>query len=332
MGDDRSSLDKYRERRPGKASIIDLMALVAGTAIALSFDDIFGNNWIESVDVSGPGVGGLWATLIRVGEFASAAGIALATLVLVRHLRTGGIFRPAEWLLIANAMRTVHWKLVFAGGMDWAQRVFGWGSPDGRFRAWYTLGMIGFSIVVAALLATRRTAHLRLRLPLLFCLPLFALWGPAILFSHELNVLLSAIWPMEPPQPLAPGAYRGLSLTWAAFRGLMESPEHLIICLPFVATIGDRARRDRPSWTWLEWSGLGMALLMSVSGLTQILVSHGFNYPQISERLASLSVWAGWWLAELAMAWLAVRYMGSRWDGWISTRTSPEITRSPVEL
>jgi len=316
MGDDRHHFRGDQDRRPRKVSLVDLMALVAGAAITLSFDDILGKAWVESARVSGP-----WATFIRIGEFASVAGVALATVVLVRHLRTGGIFRPAEWLLIGNAMRTVHWKLAFAGGMGWAARSFGWVSPAGRFRAWYTLGMIGFLIVVAALFATRRTARSRTRLPLLFCLPLFALWGPAILFSNELDVLWKAIWPSVPYE----------SLTRAAYLGLMQSPEHLLVCLPFVASTRDLARRDRPAWTWGEWGGLGIALVTSMSCLTQIIAAHMLNLPRISERLAGLSVWAGWWLAELAMAWVVVRYLSWLWDIWISTPTKPPLSRNPVE-
>jgi hypothetical protein len=315
MGGDRSHLDGDLDRRPRTISLIDLMALVAGVAVVLPFNDILGNSWISAARVSEPS-----ATFIRVGGFTSAAGVALATVVLVRHLRTGGNFRPAEWLLIANAMRAVHWKLAFAGGMDWAARSFGWVSQAGRFRAWYTLGMIGFLIVVAALSATRRPSYLRTRLPLLFCLPLFALWGPAILFSSELEVLWKAMWPSVP--------YR--SLTRAAYLGLMQSPEHLLVCLPFVASIRDLARRDRPAWTWGEWAGFGIALVTAVGGLIQIIAAHMRNFPQLPERLAHLSVSVGWWLAELAMAWIAVRYLGWLWDNWISPPTSPSPSTSPV--
>jgi hypothetical protein len=315
MGGDRPDLDGDQDRRPRSISLIDLMALVAGVAVVLLFNDILGNSWIAAARVSEP-----WATFLRVGGFTSAAGVALATVVLVQYLRSSGNFRPAEWLLIANAMRTVHWKLVFAGGMDWAARSFGWVSQSGRFRAWYTLGMIGFLIVVASLSITRRPSYQRIRLPLLFCLPLFALWGPAILFSSELEVLWKVFRPSVPYS----------SLTRAAYLGLQQAPEHLLLCLPFVASIRDLTKSDRPTWTWGEWAGLGIALVTTVGGLIMIIAAHMLNFPQLPERLAHLSVSVGWWLAELALAWIAVRCLGWLWNNWISPPAIPSPSKSFV--
>ena len=61
--------------------------------------------------------------------------------------------------------------------------------------------MIGFLVVVAALSASRRTAPMWLKLPLLLCLPLFAVWGPAVLFSNELDVLWRACGHLSPTAP-----------------------------------------------------------------------------------------------------------------------------------
>lgn len=307
MRADRTDPARGMARRPGTFSLIDLMALVAGVAVVLPFKDILKDSWISTTGATQP-----WATLVRVGGIASAVGIALAAVVLARCIRAGQAFRPAEWLLITNAMRALHWELAI-GGMTWAARVSGWGSGAGRFRAWYAIGLVGFLIVVLLLSATRRPAYSRARLPLLFGLPLFALWGPAIFFSSELEVLWKATWPSVPYE----------SSARAAYLGLMQSPEHLLVCLPFVASIRDLARGDRPTWTWGERAGLGIAMVMATACTAQIVIAHAVNYPQLPARLATLGVWAGWWLAELALAWAATRLLGRRWGDWISPPVSP---------
>ena len=135
MSDERSGPDGGLSRRPRAIALIDLMALVAGVALVLPLREVFGDSWITAVQVSEP-----WATFLKVGEFTSKAGIALVPVILIQRFRFGGIFRPAEWLLITNATRSVHWRLALAGGMDWAARSLGWGPGAGRFRAWYTFG------------------------------------------------------------------------------------------------------------------------------------------------------------------------------------------------
>jgi hypothetical protein len=283
-------------------NIIDLMALVAGVAFALPLGaTIFDEAWIRAAQVAEP-----QATLLRIGEYVSKFNIALVLVVLVRHIRSGTMFRPAEWLIITNAMRSVHWRLAFAGGMDLAVQWFGWDQQAGRFRAWYTLGMIGFLAVVAALIALRRSRPLWLWLPLLVMLPLFALWGPAICFSSELDVAWRALWPTVPYT----------SSARAAYLYLMQSPEHVLVCIPFAATLKDLVRKDRPAWTWVERAGLGAALVTALAGGIAITAAHATNFPLLPQRLTNLSIWAAWWLASLAIAWAAVRCLGASWKSW----------------
>src|SRR5690242_15756089 len=115
MDDDRID----RRRGPGTFRIVDLMALVIGVALALALGDIFSESWISAAQVSQP-----WASMLRAAEYVSKFNIALTLVVLVQRLRGTGVFRPAEWLVITNAMRSVHWRLAFAGGMDRASRLF----------------------------------------------------------------------------------------------------------------------------------------------------------------------------------------------------------------
>ena len=75
-----------------------------------------------------------------------------------------------------------------------------------------------------------------------------------------------------------------------------------------------------------------IALITATAGLIAITAAHRLNFPQRSERLADLSVWAGWWLAELAIAWVAVRYLGRVWDHWIAPQKSHPLSSSPAEL
>ena len=125
---------------------------------------------------------------------------------------------------------------------------------------------------------------------------------------------------------------RGVSLTRVAYLGLMQSPEHILVCLPFAASLRDLARGDRPGWAWGERAGFGIALITATAGLIAIASAHRLNFPQLTERLAHLSVWAGWWLAELAIAWVAVRYCGRSWGHWVAPRASLPLLEQPARL
>lgn len=301
---ERTNSDSSQGRNPGVIAIVDLMALVAGVGLVLPLGELTGSSsWIAAAGVTEP-----WATWLRIGEFASKLNIALVFMLLVRHVRFGTMFRATEWLMIAIAMRSVHWRLAFAGGMDWATRWMAWGPGAWRFRAWYTLGLMGFLAVATVLTAFRRTMPLWLRLPLLLMLPLFALWGPAILASNELDVLRRAIWPRVP--------FR--SLPAAAYLGLRQSLEHILVCIPFVAAVSDLRRRGRSAWRWEDWTGFGLALLLASTETVAISAAHTKNYPVLTLRLEHLALWAGCWLLEVAVAALIVRCLGGLWTRWTS--------------
>ncbi len=300
------------EASPGEASraipLYDLMTLIAGVALALAFESARDARSINGRPLDEP-----WFTLFQVGEAADLAGIALVAVVLVRRLRTGGVFRPAEWLLIVNAMRSLQWRLAVADGMYPAIRHFGWSPVDGWLRAWSMVGMVGFLIVVGLLAASRRKVPLGWRLPLLICLPLFAVWGPCILYADELEVLWKAAW--------ASGSHG--YLVRAAYLGVIEFPEQILVCLPFAAALGDLARRGRRAWTWAEWSGLGIALVTAVACYLKILIVQGVGSPPHFERLTDAALRAGWWLADLAIAWVAVRHLARPWRWFIAAEASP---------
>ena len=103
------------------------------------------------------------------------------------------------------------------------------------------------------------------------------------------------------------------SLTRAAYLDLMQSPEHILVCLPFAATLKDLVLKDRPSWTWMERAGFGSALFTATAGCVAITASQTRNLPLLPQSLANLSMWAGWRLASFAIACFAVRGLGSFW-------------------
>jgi hypothetical protein len=295
MGDDR------RGRGLGVESlrIGDLMVLVTGMALALAMHEIFSEDWISAARVPEP-----WASALRVAEYVSKFNIALALMVVVRRIRSEGMFRPAEWLILVNAMRSVYRRLLFGGGMTFATGLFG--GAVGRFRAWYALGLLGLMAVTIPLLVGGARRPRWLRLSLLATLPLFAFWGPIVFASHELDAVWDAIWP-DVPFP---------SITRALFFGLMQAPEHILVCVPFVASLRDLARRGRSEWSWIEWAGLAAALLTGVGGVLQILAAGAVNFPDLAERLLHWAIKAGWWAVDLAVAWALVRALAGPWTRW----------------
>jgi hypothetical protein len=311
MRDDQVGSRSPRRQEPRSITLIDLMALVAGSAFAMSLQELIDRSWIAAAQVTEP-----WATLLKAGEYASKVNIALVLVLVVRHVRFRTLFGPVEWLLIAIAMRSVQWRLAFGGGADLAARWMGWGS-GGRFRAWYMVGIIGLVVVAVVLSAFRRTMPVWLKLPLLITLPLFALWGPARLVWDELDILWRMAWPSVPMAPL----------TRAAYSGLMQSPEHLIVCVPFVAALIDLRRRGLVAWTWQNWTGFGLALFLATAEFVTISAEMALNYPQLPLRLAKLGLSAECWLAEIAVAALIVRCFGGLWTRWIGpSRKEPGVT------
>jgi hypothetical protein len=93
-------------------TLTDLVALVAGFAFALTLAATFNESYIARIKMSAPE-----ANLLRVGEYVSRFNIALVAVVLARHFRTCATFRGLEWLIIINAMRSVHLRLMYADGM-----------------------------------------------------------------------------------------------------------------------------------------------------------------------------------------------------------------------
>jgi hypothetical protein len=294
-------------REPNSMTLSDLVALVAGVAFALLLEATVGATWFAYV-----GVTGLEATLIKSGDYVSKLTIALIAVLVVRHIRSTEEFRAAEWLIITNAMWSVHWRLVRAGGMQWIARCFGWphlantdlGDFAGLHRLWYTVGIVCLLTVVMALTALRMPN--KVRPSLLVMLPLFALWGPCFLFSGELQLLMSGRWP----------SVSYVRLMMMAYVGLMRLPEHVLVCLPLAATLKDLMREDRPTWTWVEQAGLCAVLVTAMTDGIRIMAETTRNTPLVPEGLAHLSIEAVWWLAAFAVACIAVRGLGGLWKSW----------------
>jgi hypothetical protein len=288
-------------------TLSDIMALVAGVAFALLLEATVPAPWFGYV-----GVTGLEATLIKSGDYISKLNIALVAVLVVRHIRFTEKFRSVEWLIITNAMWSVHWRLVHADGMRWVARCLGCqhlanaspGDFAGLCRLWYTLGIACLVTVVMALTAVRMTN--KGRPSLLVMLPLFAFWGPSFLFSCELQLLMTGRWPSV--------SYVRLMMT--AFVGLMRLPEHVLVCLPFAAILKDLTREDRPTWTWVEQAGLGAVVVTAITDGIRIKAEVTHNAPLVPDGLAHLSISAVWWLAAFAVAGMAVRGFGGLWKSW----------------
>jgi hypothetical protein len=292
-------------------TLTDLVALVAGFAFTLTLAATFNESYIARIKMSAPEV-----ILLRVGEYVSRFNIALVAVVLARHVRTGATFRGLEWLIIINAMRSVHLRLMYADGMQWVARWLGWDKPDdalglrrfdSHYRLWYTLGIVVLVAVVMALIGFRRKMPHWLRLPLLVMLPLSAFWGPASLFDGELRILTSGRWPHV--------SY--VRLLMMAYLGLMQVPEHVLVCLPIAAMLFELTREHRLAWTWVERAGLGAALVTAIIDGIMTVTEANRNVPLITLRVAYLSIWAAWWLVAFAVARVAVRGLSGLWTSWV---------------
>jgi hypothetical protein len=288
-------------------TLSDLIALVAGVAFALLLETTAPATWFAYV-----GVTGLEATLIKSGDYISKLTIALIAVLVVRHIRSTEEFRAAEWLIITNAMWSVHWRLVHAGGMKWVAQCLGWqhlanaapGDFAGLYRLWYTVGIVCLLTVVVALTALRMPN--KVRPSLLVMLPLFALSGPCFLFSSELQLLMSGRW----------SSVSYVRLMMMAYVGLMRLPEHVLVCVPLAAMLKDLMREDRPTWSWVEKAGLCAVLVTAMTDGITIMAETTRNTPLVPERLAYYSIRAVWWLGAFAVACIAVRGFGGLWKSW----------------
>jgi hypothetical protein len=307
---DQSLLISYEhriEREPNSMTLSDLMALVAGVAFALLLEPTVNANWFTYL-----GVTGLEATLIKSGDYFSRFNIALIAVVVARHVRSTEKLRSAEWLIITVAMWSVHTRLLDAGGMEWVAEWFGWQRPanasPGDFavpcRLWYALGFVCLLAVLVALTAHRTPRWVK---PLLWVmLPLFALWGPSLFFRCELQLLMTGRWSAVPHvRPIM-----------NAYLALMQLPQHVAVCLPFVAMLKDLMREDRPTSNWIEQAGLGAVLVTAMTDGIRIIVETTHKTSLVPQGLASLSIWAVWWLPAFAAASIAVSGFGGLWKSW----------------
>lgn len=297
--------------------ISDIMGVVAGVAVALSLPQLLGEEWIMAAGVREP-----WTTWLRVAELTARLTIVAAPLVVTRRLRLGGAFRPAEWLILVNATHSMHERLMIQG-MKWASEFFGWRDANDRLRAWYRLGLIGLVLVIPLLVVWGRTLPRWFRLSLLALLPLFAFWGFAKYVSYALDRLWEVlIWPPVETR----------SLVRQFYLRLMESPEHIFVCVALVATVRDLIVRGGRGWSWLEWAGLAGAIVMAIGGGLVIQSAIMHNFSSLDEQLGRLSVDANCWVLYLVVAWIFVQAFGAPWGRWMAYLEGGEgLARGPAD-
>jgi hypothetical protein len=233
---------------PRGMTILDLVVLVGGVAVAFVIPKLAGGSTGSSVDSIEPlALLIVWVCILHVPMLA----FAVTTVIVARRARYGGHARPAEWISLGFAAL---WIVDALPNLDEAvNEVLVWRTCEvpqdiGLIR-WQLAGvaLIVMAAVLAAIWALRARLPYSLLTLLFVLLEVVWLWGPATASTCELPWLLPYQLPFEPKWLYEVNRWLHY------FAGRL--PEVLVYGVPAVAAIRGLWRKDGPRWRWTEWAG-----------------------------------------------------------------------------
>jgi hypothetical protein len=276
-------------------SLTDLMVAVAGCAVGYSLRPFY-LAWVKSGDLYATGSFLYQSPFWTFRTPLLILGFALAAVIIVRQARYGRMPRSAEWPALVFAA-----ELVSTGVLDRAYdlgatgpaKVTLWNPQQWPWAlAWSLLALAGL-IAVAAL--WRRVPPWVRALSLA---ALAAMWlcGPAHVYRKQATG--------APPQPLGSASTWAFQLRWSAWLDSGRWPELILFGIPIVAGLRDRTRSGRRAWTWTEWTGLGLGLVLAACWWLDRFAASDATNPA---RLANVVLRGGWLVGIGVASYLILR-------------------------
>ena len=304
--------DRRADDEPKGVTLVDLLALVVGAAIAAA---VRRGGPIHSILIfvrgGAPGwfIAGNWLV-----EVLHLTGLALIPVIFLRRVRHGGMVRPAEFLPMAfgiGPLLEATWSGLIAVPFSIGKQYF---YPDAP-TFWSRMSAeIVLAILAGVALALRRGRSRDWVDGFLLLVAWVGLDGPASLFY-----------------------LRGVD-GWIGTLGLSPWGKLLAMCLlrvptlavgysPLAAAFRDRYRLPRPTWTWVEWAGLvstgSFAVLWQVQGFVQRWLNGEGSLLVPVNALFAAAVLASL-VASFGLVWL----LGPAWRRLFSASPAAAIENS----
>ncbi len=271
----------------------DLAALVAGVAVVMALPARQSYLPYPS-DFLGPWPRWLpWCFCLR--QILGAACLVLVPVVLQRRACYGGLARPAEFLALCAAMpflaNSIETALIRLGWrMRSGQRLPGFGLAgmstdfimkwqDSLHWVWeQTLVVIGAMALLGYFLGRRKRPGWLLT----------AFLALAWLGAYEAGPILAIQW-FDPLIARLNGRPIGQAVNLLIGAILIELPRFVLYTVPAIAAVRDVRRDGRARLTWLEWTGLGLpVVLVAITEPTELIRSYstiGYKWIWVAEEL-----------------------------------------------
>lgn len=295
-------------REPRWLTVVDLLAVVAGLAIAAS---------VCPLSVAVPIRLGLAIGFAAIFWWTLALSAGVSAAVLVRQAIHRRPARPAEWLGLLMAI-----NLFQLPNVDrLVNQSFSPAMVSGSFGLcrWVIAGYALMAVVagVVALSFLGRSLPHWLRTVIAGGLLILFLWGPAHVFTLEVDSLL--------PPASRPGRGQTNWLAVAASRHLGSVPAGLVYGVPAVALIVGSRRLGRRPLIWTEAIGAAISAFIGLS----LLAFHFRGRPQqppaglVADRMI-----APLWILGLCLlsAWIA-RVLMPWWERCMNDAPEPSLAR-----
>jgi hypothetical protein len=299
---------------PTANTIADLVALIVGVGLAISFE--WHSAWAVPLGMGGRGAPRWFGVLRYVDEGLQNGLMAMIVVVIARRLRYGGPIRPAEFLAFTVGVPRLLLGLQRLPALGLITRV-----PGTELRSldieWFRLWMLAESTLCALALATALAFRRRLA-PWVVCCLLSGAWvaqQPVEFFTQEVRDAILLRY--HPP-------------IWAVrlLNDLLAMPFVMLAVVPIVAVLFYELRGNRPARTWVETACLGLGLASFVAVEIRICswfyLGPGWSNPveQIVVRMAELAFGA-------IMCVLLVKRYGARFASWLGL-AGPQHLEAPA--
>jgi hypothetical protein len=304
---------------PSANTIADLVALVAGVALAAALEWYSG--WGSRQGLGGTPAPHWYVLLYYLNEGVQKGLVAMIPVVVSRRARYGGPVRPAEFLALSSGVPRLLLSFerlpVLGLVIQMPGNQVNYQVNIERYRLWMLTELVVSALAVAL------AAGLRRRLALwVTCSLLVGAWvalGPVEGFIHEgRDAILDRV---QLPN-------------WEArlFNDLLAMPFLVFRMIPLVLAATDAFRGDRAGRTWVERACLGLALISFLGGRLVYYSRMSLNRPG-GGSLNAITIDLVELMIAMALSLAIVRRYGpvlGRWFGLIELPSHEESVTAEV--